>query len=105
LDLEISVSKSNLLWCLFGINLALVAAVVVPHLKSNVAMAQGVGRPADYMMIPGDVAGSDRGVVYVIDSTNRLISAISLDDASGRVEMMQPLSLDRVFDAGDGHHR
>lgn len=98
-------NKSNLLWCLIGINLALIAAVVVPHVKGNTAMAQGVGRPADYMLIPGEVAGSDRGVVYVIDSTNRLISAIALEDASGRVEVMQPVSLDRVFDSGDGHLR
>src|SRR5512133_1546000 len=92
--------KSRIIWCLIGINIALVATFVFPRIRSNTALAQRAERPADYLLIPGTVIGVDRGVVYVIDSSNGQMSALAYDDTSGRLVVMQPTDLQRVFEEG-----
>lgn len=92
--------KSRIIWCLVGINIALIAVFVFPRIKPNTALAQRAERPADYLLIPGTVVGVDRGVVYVIDSSNGQMSALAYDDASSRLVVMQPTDLQRVFEEG-----
>lgn len=92
--------KSRILWCLVGINIALLAVFAFPRIKSNTAMAQRVERPADYLLIPGTIMGVDRGVVYVVDSSNGQMSAMAYDEPSGRLVVMQPTDLLRVFEEG-----
>jgi hypothetical protein len=88
-----------------GVNLALLLTIVLPRImRENTAVAQGVGRPADYMLIPGEVSGSDRGVVYIIDSTNRVLSAVAFQDSNSQIEVMAPIDLDRTFqETGNGN--
>jgi hypothetical protein len=101
--------KSRITWCLIGINIALLTMFLFPRIKPNTAVAQRAERPADYILIPGTVLGLDRGIVYVIDSSNGQMSALAYDDASGRLGVMPPTDLLRVFeaaqDAGAGARR
>ena len=46
------------------------------------------------------ITGGTTAVVYVIDTTNGLLSAIAYDDAQSRLETMPPLDLTRYFEAG-----
>lgn len=78
-------------------NLALIVAIVLPRVHESTAMAQAVARPADYMLLPGDIGGADSGVVYIIDSTNQVLSAVSFQDSSGRIEVMPAQDLSRIF--------
>lgn len=92
--------KSRITWCLIGINIALLAMFVLPRLKANTAVAQSGLRPADYILIPGAVSGVERGVVYVIDSSNGQMSALSFNDATGKIDVMVPKDLQRIFEEG-----
>jgi len=92
--------KSRITWCLLGMNIALLAMFVLPRMKPNTALAQRAERPADYILIPGTILGIDRGIVYVIDSSNGQMSALAYDDASGRLGVMPPTDLLRVFEIG-----
>lgn len=93
--------KSRITWCLIGINIALLAMFVLPRLKPNTAVAQGNLRPADYILIPGSVSGVERGIVYVIDSSNGQLSGLSFNDATSKIDVMQRKEdLQRVFEEG-----
>jgi hypothetical protein len=92
--------KSRLLWCLIGINIALLAIYFVPRQLQNTAIAQVPGgRPAEYLMLPGEIGGG-RGVAYLIDTSNGMLSAMAFNEATGRVEIMPPTDLVRVFQEG-----
>ncbi|HEX2970766.1 MAG TPA: hypothetical protein VHP11_00435 [Tepidisphaeraceae bacterium] len=93
--------KSRLIWCLVGVNIALAITFIVPRLHEKTALAQ-IERPADYMMLPGDIGGADRGVVYIVDATNGMMSAVAFENSSGRLEVMPPTDLVRVFQEGAG---
>ena len=96
--------KNRILWCLASINLALAAAFILPRLGVNSAVAQGrVERPSDYLLLPGEVSGADRGIVYIIDTSNGQMSAVAFEDSSGRIEVMPPTDLTRIFEEGVGN--
>ena len=98
--------KSRLIWCLVGVNIALAITLIAPRLRENSAMAQQrIDRPADYLMIPGEVGGADRGVVYIVDSSNGMMSAVAFEDSSGKIEVMPPTDLVRVFQDGQAGGR
>lgn len=92
--------KSKLLWCLVGVNAALLITYVMPRVHENTAVAQRVERPADYVIIPGQISGADRGVVYIVDSSNGMLSAMAYDNSSGAIEVMPPTDLTRTFEEG-----
>jgi hypothetical protein len=90
-------------WALIALNLLLVitlAARLTPG-GGNTAVAQ-VRRPADYIMIPGEVSGGTTMVVYIIDTTNGLLGAMAYDDPQKVLNTMPPLDLARVFEVGGG---
>lgn len=91
--------KSKIIWCLAGINVAMALSLVLPYIRENTLMAQQrVDRPADYMLIPGDISGSDAGVVYILDESNSVLSAMAFQDSSNRIEVLPPIDLIRVFE-------
>lgn len=92
--------KSRLLWALLGLNVALALMFVFGAVKENQAVAQRVVRPADYVLIPGEISGGAAGVVYIIDSSNGMLGAMAYDDANRRLDVMPALDLARVFQAG-----
>jgi hypothetical protein len=98
--------KGRLMWALLGLNVVLLLALVA-QLAIEPAMAQDATepfaqarRPADYVMVPGEVIGGQSAVVYVIDTSNGLLSAISYDQSRNELQSMEPIDLARVFDGG-----
>ena len=94
--------SKRILWALAGLNVLLVMTLAARLSSENTAYAQGVKRPADYVMIPGEVSGGSSAVVYMIDTSNGLLGAMTYDDAQKQLNTMAPIDLARVFDAGGG---
>jgi hypothetical protein len=101
--------KRTVLWALGALNVILLASLLAPFFGQNEAMAQragGGGRRPELMMIPGDPIGSGgSGVVYLIDTANRRLGVISLNQKGTGLDSLAPEDLDRVFadrDAGNG---
>jgi hypothetical protein len=93
--------KKRILWALAGLNVLLVMTLAGRLSSSeNTAHAQGVKRPSDYVMIPGEVSGGTSAVVYMIDTSNSMLGAITYDDSAKQLNTMPPIDLARVFDGG-----
>lgn len=91
--------KNRILWALVGLNVLLAVTLAMRWSSDNTAVAQ-VRRPADYIMIPGEVNGGSSAVVYMIDTSNGLLGAMAYDDAAKVLNTMPPLDLARVFEVG-----
>jgi hypothetical protein len=98
--------KRTLLWALVAINVVLLAALVMPYIKGNTAMAQragagaaaGGGRRPELMMIPGQqVGGGANDIVYLIDTANRQVAAVALNSKQNGLDTVPPQDLERVF--------
>ena len=90
--------KSKILWALAGLNLGLALMLVFGSVAENQAMAQSrVMRPADYILVPGDVPGADAGVVYIIDSSNGMLGAMTYN-SKDNLDIMQPVNIARLFE-------
>lgn len=89
--------KSFALGALLVLNLGLAIVVLDRKLPDTTANAQYAGRPGDYLMIPGNVLGSTNAVVYVVDQSDHMLSAMSYDDSNGTITTMPPLNLDHIF--------
>jgi hypothetical protein len=93
--------KKTVFWALVALNVVLLGGLVAPYLQDNSAMAQraGSGRRPDLMMIPGQqLAGGASDVVYIIDTANRRLGALSLNNKGTALDTLEPQPLDRVFD-------
>ena len=75
--------KSTMLWALVALNVLLAISFLNRVTPDNAAMAQGTRRPGEYAMIPGEVTGGSAGVVYILDTTNGILTAATFDQASG----------------------
>src|SRR3982750_1390646 len=97
-------SKSTILWGLVALNVVLLITFVGQYTRPNAAHAQAgaARRPADYIMIPGEVTGGTSSVVYMIDTSNGMLGAMTYDDTRKRLENMPPIDLNSVFEAGAG---
>jgi hypothetical protein len=95
--------KKTLFWALLALNVVLLVGLIAPYVGSNAAMAQragGGGRRPDILMVPGQqLGGGSSDVVYLIDSANRQMAAISLNNKGNGLDTIGPQSLDRVFEA------
>ena len=96
--------KRRILWGLMALNLLLAVTLAARLTGDNTALGQaaGVRRPADYIMIPGEVTGGASAVVYMIDTTNGLLGAMTYDDSAKVLNTMPPIDLSRVFEIGGG---
>ncbi len=88
--------KRRLLSFLVILNVLLGVSLVFRFMRSNEAVAQ-VHRPADYILIPGEVTGGASAVVYMVDTTNGWLGAMAYDDARHELDAMPPIDLGRVF--------
>jgi hypothetical protein len=57
--------------------------------------------PGDMVMIPGEVTGGVSGVVYIVDTTNAYLSAMTFDDSRNQLSAMPRIDLARVFEQGN----
>ena len=95
--------KSKILWALAGLNIGLALMLVFGSVAENQAMAQPrVLRPADYILIPGDIPGADSGVVYIIDSSNGMLGAMAYNDSKDVLDIMQTVNIARLFEGTPG---
>src|SRR2546430_15916791 len=90
--------NNRILWALVGLN-ALLAVTLAMRLTEKSAVAQA-RRPADYILIPGEINGGASAVVYMIDTSNSLLGAMVYDDAAKVMNTMPPIDLTRVFQTG-----
>lgn len=93
--------KSAMLWGLGALNVLLAAVLVNKYVPSQAAHAQ-VGRPSDYIMVPGQLTGISNGVVFMIDTSKGELSAMSFDDTNNTLSPMPKMDLNQVFRAGAG---
>jgi len=93
--------KSIAFWALVVLNALLLFAVVERHVRPNAAVAaQNVRRPGEYIMIPGEVTGGTAGVVYILDTTNGQLSAVTLQQGNDRMVNMPKIDLAQIFARG-----
>jgi hypothetical protein len=88
--------KSTVLWALVGLNAVLLFMFAGQFNHLSTAQAQ-FHRPADYLLIPGEVTGGSTGLVYIIDSTNGRLGAMAYDDSSRTLQTMPEIDLNRVY--------
>ena len=93
--------KSAVLWALGALNVLQAAVLVNKYVPSQTAHAQ-VGRPSDYIMVPGQLNGISNGVVFMIDTSRGELSAMSYDDTNNTLSPMPKIDLNQVFRAGGG---
>ena len=93
--------RRTVLWALAALNAALLVALMWKLGAENVAHAQRGGR-GDYLMIPAKVSGASNGVIYMVDTRNGLLGAFVYDNNKHDLLTMDPINLNRVFEAGPG---
>lgn len=95
--------KTTLLWALVLLNTLLLLSFLDRVTRDNAAIAQPAARrPGDYLMISGEVTGAGAGaLVYIVDTTNSQLSAITYDDANNTLQNMQRIDLGSVFTQGN----
>lgn len=96
--------KSTVLWALVALNALLLVSFIGRAVTPNTAHAQPANqprRPGDFVMIPGEVSGGPAGVVYMLDTTNARLGAISYDENTKRLVNMPPIDLAAVYAAGE----
>jgi hypothetical protein len=103
--------KSTILWALVLLNALLICTFLSRITRENTAMAQPAGAPGnnanprprvpgDFVMISGEVTGGISGVVYMVDTTNGYLGAMTYDDSRGELSAMPKIDLARVFAEG-----
>jgi hypothetical protein len=96
--------KSTVLWALVGLNAVLLFLFAGSFNRLGTAHAQ-IHRPADYLLIPGEVSGGSTGLVYIIDSTNGRLGAMAYDESSRVLQIMPEIDLNRVYSAAAANNR
>ena len=97
--------KNTVFWGLLVPNLVLLAGLLAPLMRGNEAMAQraaGGGRRPELLMIPGEVTGQSSHVVYLVDTANRRLGAIALNQRGTGMDSLAPQDLDRIFEDRGG---
>ena len=90
--------KSKVLWALVALNALLLVALFLPRISPTAHAA--APRPGEYIMLPGQVVGGNSEVIYILDETNRMLTARVYDQnvkGGGGFSDMPPIMLDRVF--------
>ena len=94
-------SKRRILWALAGLNVVLLVTLIARVSGESTAVAQAPARrPSDYVIIPGEVTGSASAIVYMIDTGNGQLGAMTYDDSRKELNSMPPIDLSRVFEGG-----
>ena len=94
--------KNVILWGLVLLNVLLLTAFVGRISGSDSAMAQN-RRPADYLLIPANIAeDGSSAVVYMLDTDNHMLGGMVFDDSRKELMTMQPLNIERIFTTAEG---
>jgi hypothetical protein len=90
--------KISVLWALIGLNAILLFSFIGQVGRPAAARAD-YRRPADYLMIPGEVQGGPSEVVYILDTTDGYLGGMAYDDGSHKLQVMPSINLNQVFEA------
>ena len=94
--------KNVILWGLVLLNVLLLTAFVGRVSGGDAALAQN-RRPADYLLIPANIAeDGSSAVVYMLDTDNNMLGGMVFDDSRKELLTMQPLNIERIFATGEG---
>ena len=94
--------KNVILWGLVLLNVLLLTAFVGRISGSDAALAQN-RRPADYLLIPANIAeDGSSAVVYMLDTDNNMLGGMVFDDSRKELLTMQPINIERIFSTGEG---
>lgn len=90
--------KSAALVALVAVNALLVIVLINRHTPEAQAQAAG-GRVGDVLAVPAQLPGFSNGVVFLVDTTNQKLTAISVDisNRNQQVQAMPPLDLDKLL--------
>jgi len=97
--------KRTVFWGLLALNVILLVSLLAPYMSSNQAVAQprgGGGRRPELLMIPGEVTGQASHVVYLVDTANRRLGAIALNQRGNGMDSLAPQDLERIFEDRGG---
>lgn len=105
--------KSTMLWALVALNVVLAISFIGRFMPGNAAMAaqnkagNNARRPGEYAMIPGEVTGGSAGVVYMLDTTNGLLTAATYDQATGGGKLVSQaqINVTELFARGAGQNQ
>jgi hypothetical protein len=89
--------KSRIIWALVWVNVALLVGTAL-KLTSPPASAQ-LRRPGNYIMIPGELVGGNNAAIYIVDTDNGRLSAVSFSDPTNQMSAMPPIDLNAFFQA------
>ena len=93
--------KTVTLWGLVGLNVMLLASFFGLRVYENAASGQAMNRrPGEYIMIDGQISANTTGVVYVVDTVNGQLTALTYGQQAGpnaQIESMPPVDLNAVF--------
>jgi hypothetical protein len=93
--------KTAVLWALVALNGALLLSLLNQHNHGESTANAQVGgrRPGEYIMVDGTIPGSSSGLVYVIDTVNGQLGALTYNDSNpgNKIESMPPIDLASVF--------
>ena len=93
--------KNVVLWALVAANALLLCSFADKFIHANSARAQmaGIRRPGDYLMISGTVNGPPAGLVYVVDTVNGQLTAMTYPQSGPgtQIQSMPPIDLAQVF--------
>ena len=94
-------TKSTVLAMLAALNIALVGVVLFRHTGDNTAQAAIGNRPTDVLAVPGSLPGFSDGVVFLLDTNNKVLTAISVDtgNRANQIQSMPPLDIERLLNA------
>jgi hypothetical protein len=90
---------SGVLWGLVALNVILLLIFLWQGGANHTATAQYRHAP-DYLLIPGEISGAPTEVVYVLDTTNGGLGAVTYDDGTKTLQLMPAINLNTVFSAG-----
>lgn len=86
--------KNKVIWALAATNVLLLLGLTTRLTAPAQAQA---ARPSEYLMIPGDIVGGASAVIWIIDSRNRELSAVTASQNGKNLDMMPPIDLKRLL--------
>ena len=87
------------IWLLIWVNVALLLSLALRLTSPEAAQAQLRARASDYDMIPGIAVGIPTAFVYILDTAQGRLDAVTFDDSSNRTFVLPPIDLNQVFQA------
>jgi hypothetical protein len=86
--------KNKVIWALTATNVLLLLGLTTRLTAPAQAQA---ARPSEYLLIPGEIVGGNSAIVWIIDSRNRELSAVTSNANGKGIDMMTSIDLKRLL--------